>query len=326
MSEIHGLVLGKFLPPHAGHVYLVEAALRRCDRLSVVVGTLAREPIPGRQRFEWMKELFPSANVVWLTDENPQFPEEHEEFWAIWRESLLRVLPRPPDVVFASEAYGQPLAEALGARFLPVDVARDAIPVSGTAIRRDPWSQWRWLPRPVRPHFLCRISIFGPESSGKTTLARALAEHFGTIAVPEYARTHLEYAGESMQVADFVDIGCGQAASEDALAYEADRRLFCDTDPLLTVAWSEALAGACDSGLRAMAEKRRYDLTLLLEPDLPWVADPYRYLPGGSQGFHARCVELLEQTGRDFVRISGSGEARWRAAVAAVAEIRAPSL
>ena len=116
-----GMVLGKFLPPHLGHVYLVEFAQRFVDELTVVVGTLQREPIPGERRFQWMRELFPTANVVHLTDENPQDPSEHPDFWNIWRSSLLRVLPQAPDFVFASDDYGWKLAEVLGTLFAGPD-------------------------------------------------------------------------------------------------------------------------------------------------------------------------------------------------------------
>ena len=81
-----GLVLGKFLPPHAGHVYLIETARRQCDDLSIVVGTLAREPIAGALRALWMRALFPDLRVLHLTDDNPQEPSEHPRFWEIWRE------------------------------------------------------------------------------------------------------------------------------------------------------------------------------------------------------------------------------------------------
>ncbi len=224
-----GMVLGKFMPPHAGHVYLCEFARRWVDELTIVVGTLRAEPISGEQRFAWMRELFPFDRVVHLTDENPQDPSEHPDFWAIWRASLERVLPSRPDVVFASEAYGATLAEILGARFVPVDPARAIVPVSGTAIRKDPLAHWQHIPRCVRPHFARRVSIIGPESTGKTTLARALAEELGTVWVPEWARVMLERRNGSLEGLDWNDIVRGQVAAEEALAREANRVLICET-------------------------------------------------------------------------------------------------
>src|SRR5262249_35302247 len=161
---------------------------------------------------------------------NPQDPSEHPEFWHIWRASLLRVLPGAPDFVFASDAYGAKLAEVLGARFVPVDPARSAVPISGTLVRADPLSHWEHLPRPVRAYYAKRVVGFGPESTGKSTLARRLAAHFRTVHVPEFARSWLETAGGRVTPEDMPIIARGQLAAEDALAREANRVLFCDTD------------------------------------------------------------------------------------------------
>src|SRR4051794_34695897 len=260
-----GMLLGKFLPPHLGHVYLVEFASRYVDQLTVVVCSLAREPIPGELRYRWMRELFPFDNVVHLTDELPQEPKEHPDFWALWKASLERVLPGRPDFVFASEDYGRKLAEVLGGEFVPVDRDRVAVPVSGTAIRTDPMRHWDYIPRCVRPYFARRVCVFGPESTGKTTLARRLAEHFGTAWVPEYARTLIEAQQGRIEREDMARIARGQIASEEALARNARRLLVCDTDVLTTRIWSETLYGTCDPFVAEQAMRRPYDLTLLLD-------------------------------------------------------------
>ena len=304
-----GMVLGKFLPPHAGHVYLGEFARRWVDDLTIVVGTLAREPIAGAQRVAWMHELFPFDRVVHLADENPQDPSEHPEFWSIWKASLLRVLSAPPDVVFASEAYGEKLADVLGARFVAVDPARSIVPVSGTAIRADPLRHWAYLPRCVRPHFVKRVSIIGPESTGKTTLARSLAARFETRSVPEWARTLIEQRG-TLEGVDWIDFVRGQIASEEAIARDANQVLICDTDPVVTPLWAEALLGACPAELRAAAGGRPYDLTLLTYPDVPWVRDDVRYLPGAGEAFFARCEDELRRAGRRYEILRGSWEER----------------
>ncbi len=312
----HGLVLGKFLPPHAGHVYLIETARRLCDELTIVVGTLDREPIAGALRARWVRELFPDLRVVHLTDDNPQDPSEHPEFWAIWKRSLEAVLPGAVDVVFASEAYGGPLAATLGARWVPVD--RKALAVSGTAVRQRPAAYWSYLPAPVRAHLIRRVSVFGPESTGKSTLAAALAAHYRTVAVPEYARTYLEARRpDHIAAVDLEAIAHGQAASEDALASRAERVLICDTDPSLTQVWSDCLGHALEIA------PRRYHLTLLTDVDLPWVADPVRYLPDDRADFLARCEARLSAEGRRFVTIRGD---RLTAAIAAIDALLAEPL
>lgn len=315
------MVLGKFMPPHAGHVYLCEAAQRMCDELTIVVGTLPSEPIPGALRAAWMRELMPGANVVHLDEELPQQPSEHPEFWKLWRTTLLRVLPRKPDRVFTSDSYGERLAFELGATWIPIDPARTVFAVSGTAIRRDPMQHWAMLPRCVRPHYVRRVSLFGPESTGKSTLAARLARDLGTVHVPEFARAYLESRGGVFTRPELDVLAEGQVALEDALARDAHRVLVCDTDPLLTVVWSEVMHGEASRYVRDTAAARRYDLTLLCEVDLPWVDDIVRYLPEERAGFFARCEAVLRAAGRRYTIIRGSGEARVQAARAAIAEL-----
>lgn len=316
-----GLVLGKFLPPHAGHLFLVEFAQRMCTELTVVVGTLRREPIAGELRHRWMCELCPGARVLHLTDENPQHPEEHPDFWNIWRRSLLGLLETPPDVVFASEAYGARLAEELGARFVMVDAGRVAVDVSGTRVRQAPFAHWELLPPCVRAHYALRVSVFGPESTGKTTLARRLADHYRTRWVPEFARTHLLQRDGALRAEDLPHIARGQRASEDALARAARKLLFCDTDPLATEIWSDVMFQAVDPEVTRLAQSSHYDLTLLLDADVPWVADPVRYLPHQGREFFERCRHALEGAGRRTTLVNGDFEARFEAACRAVDEL-----
>lgn len=314
----HGLVLGKFLPPHAGHQYLVRFARNFVDRLTVLVCSLDREPIPGKCRAEWMRELFPDARVVHITEDLPQEPSEHPAFWEIWRDVVLRAAGEPLDYVFASEDYGHRLAREVGAVYVPVDPGRGVVPVSGTAIRARPLEHWRFLPECVRPYFVKRICVFGPESTGKSTLARDLANHYQTVHVPEFARPWLDPRQGVCDVVDIPIIARGQLASEDALARQANRLLFCDTDVLTTTIWSEVLFGGCPEAVRQEARERRYDLTLLLDVDVPWVDDQQRYLPHARREFWQRCRDALESHGRNYVSISGTWSERFEQACSAI--------
>lgn len=318
-----GMLLGKFMPPHMGHVYLAEFAQGYVDDLTVVVCSLEREPIPGDLRYTWMQELFPRVRVVHITDDLPQEPSEHPDFWDLWEAALRRVLPHPITHVFASEPYGEKLAQVLGGTYIPVDVARTAVPISATEIRKDPMVHWSYLPRPVRPYFLKRVSVFGPESTGKTTLASALAHQFKTVWVPEYARTWLEHHPSQAPFIpeDFRTIAKGQIASEDALARNAERLLIIDSDPLLTVAWSRALTGTCLPEVEALASKRHYDLTLLLDVDVPWVQDGVRYLPNSREAFFQECLRLLHLYGRHYQVLRGGFEAREEAATEVISSL-----
>ena len=314
----HGLILGKFLPPHLGHQFLADFARAYVDRLTILVGTLQAEPIPGRLRHRWMSEMAPGAEVLHLTDENPQEPHEHPDFWRIWHDSIRRLVPSGPDLVFASEPYGLPLAEILGARFVPVDLDRLQAPISGTRIREDPLGNWRFIPPPVRPWFVRRVCLIGPESTGKTVLAQRLAAHYGTVWAAEYARGLIASQGDVFGAEDIPRFVRGQIASEEALARQANRVLICDTDVLTTTIWSDWFYGDCPAWIRAEADRRDYDLYLLCEPDCPWVDDPQRFLPGQREAFRDRCLEALDSRGRTYVRIGGDWEDRFQQAVRAV--------
>jgi NadR type nicotinamide-nucleotide adenylyltransferase len=316
-----GLILGKFLPPHAGHVHLVRAALAEVERLTILCCSLRREPIPGALRHAWMRELFPEADVVHVDEELPQEPAEDPRFWERWIAAVRRVVPRGPDLVFTSEDYGDELARRLGARHVCVDRARAQVPISGTSVRRDPLAAWPHLPPPVRAYFVKRVAVFGAESTGKTTLAEKLAARFGTVWVPEFARTYLDRKGPPVELADIEPIARGQIADEDRLARAADRVLFCDTELETTVIYSEQYFGVCPDWIRAEARRRRYDLYLLLAIDVPWVPDPWRDFGHAREALNARFRAALVGKAAPVVEIRGAWDERLEAATAAVARL-----
>ncbi len=316
----HGLVLGKFMPPHRGHLYLIDFARQVTPDLTVVVGSLPHEPIPGALRHAWLKELYPDLHVVHLTDENPQLPEEHPDFWNIWRTSLQRIAGRPIDLLFAGEPYGEQLAQTLDARFVPCNAGRDLLAVSGTAVRDSPEAHWHLLPPVVQAYYARRVLIFGPESTGKTTLAQRLAQEFDGTYVPEYARTYLDGKEDHFDLHDMTLIARGQNASEQALARVGKPWLFCDTDALTTQIWSQELFGQVARTFPDIPD--HYDLVLLTDVDVPWVPGSLRLRPEGRVEFLARCRAALEERGRTYKVISGGWEERWSQAKAAVQAVK----
>ena len=306
----HGLILGKFMPPHAGHQHLVQFALNFVDRLTVLVCSLAREPIPGALRYEWMRELFPRARIVHVTEDLPQEPGDDPRFWEIWRRVVREAAGAPVDYVFASEDYGIRLSQEVGARFIPVDPHRAMTRISGTAIRERPLEEWRHIPECVRPYYVKRVCLFGPESTGKSTLSRDLAAHFDTAYVAEFARTLLDLKGGVCERDDIPLIARGQAAAEDSLARKANRVLFCDTDVLTTTIWSEVFFGDCPASIRQAADRRTYDLYLLMDIDVPWVDDRQRNLAHRREEFLDRCRQALDVRRRPYHVIRGDWPAR----------------
>jgi NadR type nicotinamide-nucleotide adenylyltransferase len=169
-----------------------------------------------------------------------------------------------------------------------------------------------------------RISLTGPESAGKSSLAAQLAAHYGTAWVPEYARAYLETHGPAYALPDLEAIARGQLAAEDAAVAQAMGLLFCDTDLLVVKIWAENAFGTCPAWVVAELEKPRYALTLLLAPDLPWAPDPLREHPDSAQRwyFHELYRAELVSRGWPFVEISGPPRERLAQALAAVEGVR----
>jgi NadR type nicotinamide-nucleotide adenylyltransferase len=201
---------------------------------------------------------------------------------------------------------------------MPLDVSGIIDGTSERDVRDNPLAHWSCLPRVVRPHYVKRVCVFGPESTGKSTLALALAEHFGTVAVPEYAKTYIEQTGREIDDQDMLAIARGQCALEDATARDANRVLFCDSDLVTSIIWSGRLVGSVPAWLRTEADRRSYDLYLLTHYDVPWVDDVHRYIPAESPAFFDRCLLELESRMRRYEQIKGSWDERFALAVAAV--------
>ena len=168
---------------------------------------------------------------------------------------------------------------------------------------------------------MLKISLTGPESAGKSTLAAQLAAHYRTAWVPEYARAYLEQYGPAYARPDLEAIAHGQLAAEDSVVLAASANLlFCDTDLLVIKIWAENAFGSCPPWVLAALARPRYALTLLLAPDLPWHPDPLREHPDPAQRWHFYGLYKadLQRLGWPFVEVSGPPAQRLAAAVATI--------
>jgi len=170
------------------------------------------------------------------------------------------------------------------------------------------------------PSDVLKVVIFGPESTGKTTLAKDLAAHYKAPWVPEYAREYLQEKWDRQQLTcqaeDLLPIAIGQMRLENALARQADRLLICDTDLLETKVYSEAYyLGYCDPVLEKYALENQYALYFLTEIDVPWEADDLRDKPGEREEMFAYFKKALETYNRRFVILKGSRDTRLKLAI-----------
>ncbi|MFD9871013.1 AAA family ATPase [Streptomyces niveus] len=336
----HGLVLGKFYPPHAGHHHLVRTARERCERLTVLVCAASVESVPLADRVAWMREVHPDVRVVGAVDDTRmdlRDPAIWDAHMAVFRDAV----PEPVDAVFTSEPYGEELARRFGAESVLVDPDRTLHPVSGTAVRKDPVGCWDFLAPPVRAALTRRVVVLGAESTGTTTLARALTEHYRarggvwarTLCVAEYGREFSErkladlrtrwpgaqWEDVEFTTGDFPLIAERQNEWEEAAARAGSPVLFCDTDSFATTVWHERYVGGRNPLVEEVADRVPHHLWLLTGHEgVAFEDDGLRDGEELRPWMTGRFRDELTRTGRSFVAIDGPREKRLADAVAAV--------
>lgn len=160
---------------------------------------------------------------------------------------------------------------------------------------------------------LLRVALLGAESSGKSTLAAALAGEYNTLWVPEYLREFVETEGRVPYESDQCRIARIQQERENAAAAHATRFLFCDTTPLMTALYSRFYWGRVDEQLAKLEKTHDYALTLVSAPDSPWMADGLqRESEQVRQSIHEQVLQTLAERGIAYTLVSGTVQQRMR--------------
>lgn len=171
-----------------------------------------------------------------------------------------------------------------------------------------------------------RVVLYGPESTGKTTLSQMLAAHFETEWVPEFAREFLQEKWNKEQeicdMDDILPIARGQMELENLKAKKAKKVLFCDTNLLETAVYSKAyFNGYCDPKLLKHALKAHYHLYFLTYIDLPWVEDDLRDRPRQREQMFAKFKKPLDDYGKPYFILQGDLQERFVTAVKMIEEL-----
>ena len=174
-----------------------------------------------------------------------------------------------------------------------------------------------------KPINIIKIVLFGPESTGKTTLSRQLARHYNTVWAPEYAREYLQKKWNNERKTctkeDLIPIAIGQMKLENKLAKKADKVLICDTDLLETKVYSEEYYGGFVAPeLDKAANENKYDLYLLTYIDTPWEEDDLRDRPELRMEMFNAFEHALKKYHRPYILLQGNKETRLKTAIAAI--------
>lgn len=163
-----------------------------------------------------------------------------------------------------------------------------------------------------------KIAIVGPESTGKSSLAADLAQHYQVDWGQEYAREYIDQLGRDYVQSDLLEIAHGQLKQEEILLSKNPKLLICDTNLLIIKIWSEFKYGNCDQALEKLFNFSEYPLYLLCNIDIPWSFDPQREHPHLRQELFNIYKKELEQEKLNYVLISGNSEERLQKAVAEI--------
>jgi HTH-type transcriptional repressor of NAD biosynthesis genes len=297
-----GLVIGNFCPLHQGHLALFRFAASNCDELIVSMSYRPGDPIDGAIRFFWIRETLkdqPNIKPEMVLDDFDNETLPTADRLVIWKDFINRKFPKI-DVLFSGEEFDEPLARQLG---VPHCKFEKRSPVSSTLIREKPFRYWESLPEIVRPYFVKKICLFGPESTGKSTLAKRLAEAYHTGYVPEVAREVI--TSNDFSVEDIIHIGHGQTQRIIEKEKTADKLLFCDTDLITTQIYSQYYLHQVPPVLYELERKVKYDFYFLLNNDVPWVADGLRDLRDNREFMFSRFKSALEERKISFVEVGG---------------------
>jgi NadR type nicotinamide-nucleotide adenylyltransferase len=157
---------------------------------------------------------------------------------------------------------------------------------------------------------LKRIAITGPESTGKSWLAKKLAAHFKTFYVPEYAREYLSKLDRVYTIDDIVEIARGQLHIEALMATLAGDILIADTEMLVCKIWTEFVFGSTPEPIDLAFQKQEYDIYLLCNIDLPWEPDPLREHPNRRAELFDRYEHYLKEYNLSYGIVNGTGDER----------------
>ncbi len=307
----NSLVLMTALPPTTGHLDLIDFAKHLSTKVYVGLYTLSEEPMGRYTRKMALNRAVGYSTQVIVRgthdDSAPQAPEDHPDFWNWWKEAIHHSFPDVEkwDYVVASEEYGAPLAESLGATFMPFDIKRELNPVTASEVRRDLVKYWDQILPGVRQWLQVTGVVFGQESVGKTTVSKRVAEILGGTWGFEYARPYLETIGPDIDMKVMDRIHTGQLALQRSLSLQA-RKPFTvlDTDLWSTVGYYPILdQGPAPASLLTDAANYAGDMYYVLDDGIPFEEDILRYGGDVRTSTKEYWVRLLQEHKIQYVLV-----------------------
>ena len=316
---IKAFVFGKFLPFHKGHEALIRFALTQSDFLSVLVCCSDREKLSDRVRKNWILGTFKDIEKIEVDSFNysecdlPNTSETSLEVSKVWAEILKKFYP-DFSLLITSEPYGELVARFMRITHIAFDPQKVIIPVSASMIGQDIFSNWNYLPDPVKRYLAIRVVIAGTESTGKTTLANRLALHYNCRLVSEAGR---ELIPDSKEFS-FNDLHLVANAHSESIyrATSGDSPLvILDTDIHTTISYSKFAFNRKLNVSESVYEANRADLYLYLNNDVSYFQDGTRLNEDDRNRLDHSHRLILKEHRIDLIEIRGDWETRFARAI-----------
>ncbi len=313
-----GLVFGKFMPLHVGHLSLIEFAVENCDKLNVILCYNYEDEISGTLREQWLRqalEKYENVTLISFRYDQKEFPNSSissREASKIWAVAFKRLVPNV-NRVFTSEEYGDYLSEYMTIEHLSFDRRRIKNPVSASAIRNNPFYYWKFIADEAKQFFVKKVAILGTESTGKTILSEKLANYFKTVFVPEVGREIVEKTDEC-KIEQLYQISELHAKKIEKKILKANKLLFLDTDLNITKSYCLFLFNQELKVAAWIEEANKCDLCLFLETDAKYIQDGTRFSKEQRDHLSLSHKRILEKNGIKYIQVSGTWNDRFNRA------------
>lgn len=285
-NKLIGITECRYEPLHKGHVYMALMAKNilaqkareqgKDYEFHIIVCSHSGESIPGYIRYEWAQRTFGgfpkikvhlANNMLELLGYGNNYNGlVYKSDWKFWAAVAVNVLGFTGiDYVFGSEEYVFPIAEAVGAKGIKLDEDREALQISGTVMRNNPYHNWDYFPDAVKPYFSKKVCIIGAPYTGKAKLAKALSNHYSSPLIGDVSEKVYDANKRGCTIEDLDKIALLHDAHAAALLQQTNKVTICDSDALLTKYWAEAVFGKSTDILEELTEQNKFDLYLVTD-------------------------------------------------------------
>lgn len=312
-------VFGKFLPFHKGHEAMINFALSKCDFLTVLVCCSDKEGVSSALRMAWIEKAFEKESDIeirlfnYLESELPNTSESSESVSKIWAGIFKKEFP-DYSLLITSEDYGEFVASFMDIQHIAFDIPRNLFPVSATAVRRDLFANWKFLPDSVKPDFAIKVVILGTESTGKSTLSEKLSKHFNCCLVLEAAREIIDNSND-FSFEDLNIVATEHARRIDKSVLADNPIVIIDTDIHTTISYSRFIFKKELETSADIYNSNRAHLYLYLNNDVEYMQDGTRLSEAERNLLDLSHRQVLLDHNIEMVEIRGGWEDRFEKAV-----------